>query len=114
MGLLGGYPGLATCGGIFRESMGEFIVFSMRFLKFRLLWLLSFMELYMLWRKLKRWGLLIYGLNVIMPWFVLHLLLGLLFHGCFVIDGILVLITVEKSGLGLVIFFVKEMCVLIS
>ena len=30
------------------------------------------------------------------------------------LDGILVLITVEKSGLGLLIFFVKGMRVLIS
>jgi len=71
-------------------------VFSLRFLKFRLLWLLSFIELYMLWRKLKRWGLLMYSLNVILPWFLPRLLLGLMFHGCFVIDEILVLITVGK------------------
>ena len=49
-----GYPGLATCGGI---SRGSLLVLSLHFLKFRQLWLLSFMELYMLWRKLKRWGL---------------------------------------------------------
>jgi len=30
-----GYPGLATCGGIFRGSMEKFILeFSLRFLKF--------------------------------------------------------------------------------
>jgi len=46
---------------------------------------------------LKRWGLLMYGLNVILPWFVLRLLLGLMFHRCFVIDGILVLIIVGKQ-----------------
>ena len=68
----------------------------------------------MLWRKLKRWDLLMYDLNVIMPWFVLNLLQGLTFCGCFIIDEILVLIIVEKSGLGLLIFFVKGMCVLIS
>jgi len=72
------------------------------------------MELYMLWRELKRWGLLMYGLNVILPWFVLHLVLGLTFRGCFVIDEILVLISVGKSGLGLLLFFLKGMCVLIS
>jgi len=48
-------------------------------------------------------------LNVILYWFVLCLLLRLIFCGCFVIDGILVLITVGKSDLGLLIFFVKEM-----
>jgi len=68
----------------------------------------------MLWRKLKRWGLLMYGLNVILSWFVLHLLLGLMFRGCVVIDGILVLITVGKSGLWLLIFFVKGMRVFTS
>jgi len=52
--------------------------------------------------------------NVTLHWFVLRLLLGQMFLGCFVIDGILVLITVEKSGLWLLIFFVKGMCVLIS
>jgi len=90
------------------------LAFSVRFLKFRLVWLLSFMELYMLWRKLKRWSLLMSDLNVILHWFVLRFLLGLMFHGCFVIDGILVLITVRKSGLWLLIFFVKKMYVLIS
>jgi len=55
-----------------------------------------------------------YGFNVILPWFVLFLLLGLMFRGCFVIYGILVLIIVGKSGLGLLIFFVKGMRVLIS
>ena len=42
---------------------------------------------------------------------MLHLLLGLVYCGCFVIDGILVLITVAKSGLGLLIFFMKGVCV---
>jgi len=76
--------------------------------------LLSFMELYMLWRKLKKWDLLMSGLNVILPWFVLRLLLGLMFCGCFEIDGILALIFVGQSGLGLLIFFVKGMRVQIS
>jgi len=55
-----------------------------------------------------------FDLNMILPWFVLHLLLGLMFRECFVIDEILVLITVGKSSLGLLIFFVKAMRVLIS
>ena len=54
------------------------------------------------------------SLNVILPWFVLRLLLGLIFSVCFVIDGILVLITMGKLGLALLIFLVKGMCVLIS
>jgi len=54
------------------------------------------------------------GWNVTLPWFVLRLLLGQMFLVCFVIDEILVLITVKKSGLGLLIFFVKGMRTLIS
>jgi len=38
------------------------------------------------------------------------LMLGPLFHGYFVIGGIFVLIAAGKSGLGLLIFFVKGMC----
>ena len=90
------------------------LVFFQRFFKFRLFWLLSFMKLYMLWRKLKKWDLLMSGLNMILIWFVLRLLLGLMFRVCFVIDEILVLISVGQLGLGLLIFFVKRMCVLIS
>jgi len=55
-----------------------------------------------------------YDLNVILPWFVLHLLLRLMFCGCFVIDEILILTTMGKSGLRLLIIFVKETHVLIS
>jgi len=55
-----------------------------------------------------------YGLNVILPWFVLRLLLGLMFRRCFVIDEIFDLITVGKSSLWLLILFVKGMRVLIS
>jgi len=54
------------------------------------------------------------GLKVILPWFVLCLLIGLMFHGCFVLDEIFVLITMGKPDLGLLIFFAKEMHVLIS
>jgi len=55
-----------------------------------------------------------FGWNVTLSWFVLRLLLGQMFLGCFVIDRILVLITVKKSGLGLLIFLVKGMRVPIS
>ena len=109
-----GYPGLVACGSIFRGSMESLLELSLRFLTFKLLWLLNFMELYMLWRKLKSWVLLMSGWNVTLPWFVLCSLLGQMFLGCFVINGIFVLITVEKSGLWLLIFFVKGMRVLIS
>ena len=68
----------------------------------------------MLWKKFKRWDLPMFGLNVILSWFVLRLLLKLMFRGCFVIDEILVLITVGQSGLVLLIFFVRGIHVLIS
>ena len=68
----------------------------------------------MLWKKLKRWGLLMSGLKVIFPWFLLRLLLGIMFCECFVIDEILFLIIVGKLGLGLLKFFMKEIRVLIS
>jgi len=35
MGLLGGYPSLTTCGGIFHGSMREFIGAFSAFLEFR-------------------------------------------------------------------------------
>jgi len=103
LGAARGYPGLATCEGIFRGVWENLLDLSLRPLKFR------FMELYMLWKKLKRWGLLMSGWNVILFWFVLCLLLGQMFLGCFGINEILILITVEKSGIELLIFFVKEM-----
>jgi len=114
MGLLGDILLLLLVQVFSVRVRRSLLLLSLRFLKFRLLWLLNFMELYMLRRKLKRWGLLMSSLNVILSWFVLRLLLGLMFCGCFVIDGILVLITVGKSGLGLLIFFMKGMRVLIS
>jgi len=47
---------------------------------------------------------------VILLWFVLRLLLGQMFLGCFVIDGMLVLITVGKLGLQLLIFREGNVC----
>jgi len=41
--------------------------------------------------ELERRVLLMYDLNVILSWLVVHLLLGLRFCGCFVIGGTLVL-----------------------
>jgi len=93
--------------------MREFIGVFLLSLMFKLLCLLSFMELYMLLNKLKRWVLLVYGLNVILPWFVLHVLLGLMFLRCFVIGVTLVLTTLGKSGLEFLTFFVKGMHALI-
>jgi len=80
---------------------------------FKLIWLLSFMKLYMLLKKFKRFVLLIYDLNVILPWFV-FLLLKLMFFECFMMGEILVLIIMKKSGLRFLISSVKEMFVLIS
>ena len=110
MGLLGDILVLLLVEVFFVGVWESLLVLSLCFLKSILLWLSSFMELYMLWRKLKWWGLLMYGLNVILPWFVLCLMLGLMFCGCFVIAGILVLITVEKSSLGLLIFREGNAC----
>ena len=109
------YPGLAACGSIFRGSMREFIGVFSAFLDVQTALIAEFYGvIYMLWRKLKSWVLLMSGWNVTLPCFVLRLLLGQMFLRCFVIDEILVLITVEKSGLRLLIFFVKGMRVLIS
>ena len=81
---------------------------------FRLFWLLNFIGLYMPLKKLKKLVLLLYGLSVILSWFVLHLQLGLIFLWFFVIGGTFVLINVRKLGLEFLTFFVKEMHVLIS
>ena len=77
-GVATGSLDLATCDDIFRKSMREFIGDFYTFL----FWLLSYMKLYMFLSKFKRWVLLVYDLNVILPWFV--------------IGGTLVLITVRK------------------
>jgi len=114
LGLLGIIQVLSLVEVFFVGVYESLLEFSLRFLTFRLFWLLNFMELYMLLRKLRSWDLLMFGWNVTRSWFVLRLLLGQMFLWCFVIDWILVLITVEKSSLGLLIFFVKGMCVLIS
>jgi len=97
-GAIRSYSGIAACVSIFRGSMGSLLEFSLYFLMFILLWLLNFMELYMFWRKLKSWVLLMSGWNVTLHWFVLRLLPRQMFLGCFVIDEILVLIIVEKSS----------------
>jgi len=61
--------------GVWKNLLKLFLCF----LKFRLHWLLSFMGLYMLWRKLKRWDLLMFDWNVILFWFLLCLLLWQMF-----------------------------------
>jgi len=70
-----GSSSLAACGGIFHGSMGEFIYGFSVFFDTALV--AEFMELYMALKKLKRWILLVYDLNVILFWLVLHLLLAL-------------------------------------
>ena len=99
MGLLGVIQVLTLVEVFSVGVWGSLLELSLHFLTFILLWLLNFMELYMLWKKLKSWVLLMSGWNVTLPWFVLRLLLGQMFLGCVITDGILVLITVEKSGL---------------
>jgi len=86
-----------------RESLLIVYLFS---LMFKLLWLPSFMELYMLLNKFKRWVLLVHGLNVIMFWFMLHLRLWLMFLECFVIGETLLLIIV-RNHLRFLTFFRK-------
>jgi len=92
-----GSSGLATCGGIFRESMGEFIGGFSSFLGVQDALIAEFYEVIHGIEQAQKWVLLVYGLIVILPWFVLHLLLGLMFLGCFVIGGTLVLNTAENQ-----------------
>jgi len=97
-----GYPGLATCGGI---SV---------FLEIRTTMVVELYGVIHATEEAQKMGLINVWLECDLPWFVLRLLLGLMFRGCYVIDEIFVLIAVGKSGLGLLILFVKGMCVLIS
>jgi len=48
-----GYPDLATCGGIFRGSMEEFIGDFSAFIDVQTFWLMSFMMLNILRRSSK-------------------------------------------------------------
>jgi len=89
MGLLGVIQVLPLVEVFFVEVLGSLLKFSLSFLTFRLLLLLNFMELYMLWKILKSWVLLMSSSNVTLSWFVLCLLLGQMFFGCFVIDDCL-------------------------
>jgi len=103
-----GYPGFATCGGIFRGSMGEFICAFSTFFEVQNAMAAEFYGVIHAMEEAQKTGLTnVSGLNVIMLWFMMRLLLGLMFHGCFVINEILVLIIVGKSGSGLLIFFMK-------
>jgi len=94
---------------------GSLLELSLRFLTFRLALVAEFYGVIYALEEAQKWGLT----NV---WLECDFVLVCvaftartqMFLGCFVIDGILVLITVEKSSLGLLIFFVKGMRVLIS
>jgi len=92
--------------------MGEFICAFSGFLKVQTALVAEFYGVIHVMEEAQKMGLTNVWLEL--SWFVLRLLLGLMFRGCFVIDGILVLITVGQSGLGLLIFFVRGMHVLIS
>ena len=90
-------------------------MFSLRFLKFSMV--ADFYRIIHAMKEAQNMGLtnvVWLGLNVVLLWFVLRLLLRLMFCECFVINRILVLITIGKSSLELLIFFVKEIHVLIS
>jgi len=52
-GMTRGYPDLATCGGIFRGSMEEFIGDFSAFIDVQTFWLMSFMMLNILRRSSK-------------------------------------------------------------
>jgi len=96
-GVARGYPGLDIVEVFFVGLWKNLLELSLLFLKFRMLWLMS-MRLHMLWRKLKRLDLLMSGWNTCLNYFR--------------IDEILVLLTMGKSGLGLL--FAKKMRELIS
>ena len=66
MGLIGDILVLLLMEIFFMGVWENLLELFLCFLKFRLLWLLSFMWLYMLWMKLKRWGLLMSDWNVIL------------------------------------------------
>ena len=51
-----------------------------RFLKFKTALVAEFYGVIHAMEEAKKWDLLMSGLNVIMSWFVLRLLLGLMFH----------------------------------
>ena len=57
MELLGDILVLLLMEVFFVGVWGSLLVLSLHFLKFRLLWLMNFMKLYILWRKLKKRGL---------------------------------------------------------
>ena len=67
--------------------MGKFIGAFFVFIEIQTVMIVEFYGV----RKFKRWDLLMSGLNVILPWFVLCLLLRLMFCRCFVIDRIVVI-----------------------
>jgi len=66
MGLLGVIQVWPLVEVFFVGVWGSLLELSLRFLTFRQLWLLNFMELYMLWRKLKSWNLVMSSWNVTM------------------------------------------------
>jgi len=77
--------------------MREFIGAFPAFLEVQTALVAEFYGVIHVMEEAQRWGLLMSGWNMILFWFVLRLLLGLMFLGCFVIDGILVLITVGNQ-----------------
>jgi len=61
-----GYTDLATCGGIFRGSMREFIGAFSTFLEVQIVLVAEFYGVIHSMEKLKIWGLLMFGWNMIM------------------------------------------------
>jgi len=94
--------------------MEKFIgVFSM-FIKVRTVLMVEFYEVIYAMKEAQKMRLTNIWLECDSSLVCAAFIVRTIFLRCFVIDGILVSITVGKSGLGLLIFFVEGMRVLIS
>ena len=109
-----GYPGLATCGGIFRGSMKEFIGAFFVFLEVQSAMIAEFYGVIHAIKEAQKMGLTNVWLEcdsaLVCATFTVRTNVLWMFRN----REILILITVRKSGLGLLIFFMKGMCVLVS
>jgi len=108
-GALRGSSSHASCAGIFRGSMGEFVG---DFSSFNLYWWHNSWELLLLLRKPKKLGINISGWSVILLWFVVFSSLDLMCLDFSRIDGINVFLLVEKLFLKFLIFIQKTIIML--
>jgi len=109
-----GYPGLSTCGGIFYGSMEEFIGGFSVFLEVQTALMTEFYGFMYAMEETQKMSLTSVWLECDFALVCAAFTAKTDVPGCFVIDETLVLIIVGKSGLGLLIFFVKGMCIQIS